>query len=263
MGVPARLTGACPTLRGVMVAMTLGLLAWAPHQAEAERALSWAELPDPAVQSFEDPYLDLTTDQIGQLVDYHSVKRALEDPGLSPERASDLRTRIDDLRAEFAARSLDPDWLIEQRWVVAARREAAATQGNPDWNGAQVTLEGFAIAAPPDADGIPTVYLVELRGLCSHMPPPDANRMIRVRLHADWQPRYMHHPVRLTGKLHLDPSTRSMRVVDGPVDMQAAWRLEASLAEPYFPRPPEELKTSGWAERLQAMHDAASAETGQ
>ena len=231
--------------------------------ASTGQPLSWSLLPDPAVQEFVDPYQDLTVRDIQRLRDYDEATRTLSQLASESDQAMNLRTRLDALRSEFAAMGLDPDWLIDQRWVVAGLRETAATQGNPGLDGRSVTLEGFAIAAPPEADGTPTVYLVELRGLCSHMPPPNANQMIRVRLNTDWRPRYMHHPVRLSGALYLDQTTQVMRIVDGPVAMQAAWRMEAQTAEAYFPRPPEDWQSSEWAKRMRSLHDAPAAETGQ
>ena len=63
------------------------------------------------------------------------------------------------------------------------------------------------------------------------MPPPNANQMVRVRLTEDWSPRSLHEPVRLTGKLSIDPSEREMFVVDGLVPMRATFAMEAESAE--------------------------------
>ena len=99
-------------------------------------------------------------------------------------------------------------------------------------DGQTVTLAGFAIPAPPDADGRAVAYLVPERGMCSHMPPPPPNQMIRVRLSDGWAPTFNHEPVRLTGRLVIDPSERQMVVVDGLMPMRATFRLDVMDAEP-------------------------------
>ena len=115
--------------------------------------------------------------------------------------------------------------------AVAERRQKAATAGNPEIDGQIVAIAGFAIPGPPDDDGTRIVYLVPERGMCSHMPPPPANQMLRVRLMNDWVPRMMHEPVRLTGRITIDPSEQVMRVIDGMVPMIATFKMEANQAE--------------------------------
>ena len=136
--------------------------------------------------------------------------------------------RISDAKELLAEDGIDADWLIEQRWVVAERREKAATTANQNLDGQTVTLAGYAIPAPDDTDGTTIVYLVPERGMCSHMPPPNANQMIRARVSGDWRPRLMHEPVRLTGILSVEETNHSFRIVDGKVPMRASYVLEVS-----------------------------------
>ncbi len=48
-----------------------------------------------------------------------------------------------------------------------------------------MTIAGFAIPGPPAEDGTKIAYRVALPGLCSHVPLPDPNRMLRLRLSGD------------------------------------------------------------------------------
>lgn len=178
----------------------------------------------------------------------------MEDPnhGLSPElfddvlfvvrlrgrQQQDVRTDEDhqkwqellhETKDALAAGGVDVDWLLSQRQVVTERREKAATLGNPMYDGQEVTLSGFAIPAPADADGRSVVYLVPERGMCGHLPPP--NQMICVMLDADWAPSFVHKPVRLTGRLTISPTDHQMVVVDGLMPMRATFQLEADKVE--------------------------------
>jgi len=232
-------------MRNLLVAISLSF--WASISAAEYVEVDWNALIDGSVQTYEDPYLDLTSEQLADLVD---VARLRQKIGSGDDSASsELVAR----EAALTEAGIDADWLISQRWVVAERRERAATAGNSELDGSLVTIAGFAIPAPPEENGTPAVYLVEQRGMCSHMPPPIPNQMIRVRLETDWTPAYMHQPVRLTGKIHIDPSERVFQVVDGDVAMKATWRMDASKVEDFKPAATAAAAGgSDWVEQLRS-----------
>ncbi|WP_170559265.1 DUF3299 domain-containing protein [Ruegeria atlantica] len=193
--------------------------------------IDWSDLPDPSVQAFKDPYRELSPEMFDDVLFVVRMRSRLQqDVGSAEERHKwqELLTETEDA---LAAGGVDVDWLLAQRQVVTERRELAATAGNPLIDGQTITLAGFAIPAPADADGRPVAYLVPERGMCSHMPPPPPNQMIRVRLDGDWTPSFFHEPVRLTGKLTIAPSDQRMMVVDGLMPMHATFQLDADSAE--------------------------------
>lgn len=197
----------------------------------AARNLDWADLIDVSAQSYDDPYRDLNYEQI---VDVRTVlveRAKLEDPNLSQSEKEAALINLEEANGRLANDGLDSEWLISQRWAVAERRERAATAGNPGIDGQVITLSGFALAGPPAEDGAPVVYLVPERGMCSHIPPPNPNQMIRVRLHKDWTPSYAHEPVRLTGRVAIAPTDKVFHVVDGLVQMRATFLMETSKVE--------------------------------
>ena len=207
----------------------LAVAAMLALQAPAAAAiLGWEELIDQSVQNYEDPYRALTFDQIDAVRAVAQAKAGLAGDDLSTEQRATLEKRLSDAQALLAADGLDADWLIAQRWVVAERRERAATSGNEAVDGQTVELKGFVIPAPPDDDGIANAYLVPERGMCAHMPPPPPNQMVRMRLADGWQPLFIYEPVRLTGELSITPSKRMVRVVDGFVSMRATFSMDVS-----------------------------------
>ncbi|WP_170516880.1 DUF3299 domain-containing protein [Ruegeria atlantica] len=213
--------------------VVLAGLVWCglPVMATPGDMLDWADLPDPSAQVFEDPYRDLSPEQFDDVLFVVRMRgRLLQDTGSIEERQKwqELLTETEDA---LTANGIDVDWLLDQRAVVTERRRKAGTNGNPQFDGQTITLAGFAIPAPSDPDGRPVAYLVPERGMCSHMPPPPPNQMIRVRLNGDWTPSYFHEPVRLTGTLTIDPSVQNMMVVDGQMPMNATFQLEAESVE--------------------------------
>ncbi|WP_170436979.1 DUF3299 domain-containing protein [Ruegeria arenilitoris] len=194
-------------------------------------ALDWADLLDPSAQVFDDPYRDLSPEQFDDVLFVVRIRGRLQQEVGSAEERQKWQLLLAETEDALVSDGIDVDWLLDQREVVTERRRKAGTSGNPQFDGRTITLAGFAIPAPSDPDGRPVAYLVPERGMCSHMPPPPPNQMIRVRLNGDWAPSYFHEPVRLTGTLTIDPSVHNMMVVDGLMPMNATFQLEAERVE--------------------------------
>ncbi len=221
--------------------------------------LDWAALPDPAVQSYDDPFRDLTPEQFDDLLFAVRLRGRLQQDVGSAEERQKWQELLTETEEALAADQIDIDWLLSQREVVISRRDRAATSGNPSLDGQTVTLMGFALPAPPDDDGQSVVYLVPQPGMCSHLPPPAPNQMIRVKLRDGWTPAYVHEPVRLTGQLVIDPSDYEMNVVDGLMPMRATFRMDAEIVETLESRSGETAWTPTLEDRLRA---AGSRKTG-
>lgn len=233
------------------VLCTLGLLAQLllPGFAEASEALPWSSLIDEEAQNYEDPYRDLTMDQLQTVLSLVRLNMKLEKVETENERTS-LAEEANEMRNLLTQDAIDFDWLVSQRWIVAERRERASWAGDMTLDGQEVTLTGFAIPAPPEEDGTPSAYLVPERGMCSHMPPPPPNQMVRVRLPDDWSATAIYEPLRLTGVLSVTRSEREIVVVDGVVPMRASFSMEVSEVQSFMTAPSTEDLTSPWAEQI-------------
>lgn len=193
----------------------------------ATEVIGWDALIDQEAQNYDDPYLDLAYEQLEDVRTVAIETARIEQAHLTDAERSASTLKRDAARARLKNAGKDAEWLISQRWVVAERREKAATAANIQLDGQVITLGGFAIPAPPADDGTPIAYLVPLPGMCSHMPPPNPNQMVRVRLTSDWSPERIHEPVRVTGRLSVLSSEHVFSIVDGPVQMRASLAMEA------------------------------------
>ncbi|WP_109312660.1 DUF3299 domain-containing protein [Ruegeria sp. AU67] len=194
-------------------------------------ALDWVDLPDPSVQVYEDPYRDLSPEQFDDVLFVVRMRGRLQQDAGSAEERQKWQELLTETEDALAGVGVDVDWLLDQRELVKERRRKAGMSGNPQLDGQTITIAGFAIPGPSDPDGRSVAYLVPERGMCSHMPPPPPNQMIRVRLNGDWTPSYFHEPVRLTGKLTIDPTVQNMMVVDGLMPMNATYQLDTERVE--------------------------------
>jgi len=187
--------------------------------------LDWSQLIDESAQDYDDPYRELTPEQLTGVVTVARLREVAERGEFIDEELLSRET------AALAAAGIDVDGMISQRWTVAERREHAATSGNDAVDGREGWLSGFVIPAPPDDDGRPTAYLVPERGMCSHMPPPPPNQLVLLRVPNDWRPQALYEPVRVSGRLSIDPTSRTVPVVDGMVRMRATFSMDVSDIE--------------------------------
>lgn len=200
------------------------------HVAVAEMAITWPDLIDTTAQVYEDPFRDLSYEQLEKLRVVAKAQQRLDGGVSATETRDEIEARLNSAKTSLAEQGIDAQNLISQRWAVAERRKRAAEAGNAALDGELVVLAGYAIPAPPADDGTPVAYLVPERGMCSHTPPPKPNQMVRVLLKGDWRPATMHEPVQLTGRLSLSNTTHDIQVVDGLVPMRTAYEMEATGA---------------------------------
>ena len=212
-------------------AFTVGLSFLATLAFAEPLPVVWEDLIDRSAQEYEDPYAALGTENIARLVKIAQLRSAIEGVAETDPRRAEAGAALEVLTGELAEQGLDADYLISQRWVVAERRAKAVTSGNAQLDGQEITITGFAIPAPAEDDGATVVYLVPERGMSIHMPPPDANQMIRARLPGGWTPTAIHEPVRLTGRLSISPSAHQFRVVDVLLEMNATFGMEVARVE--------------------------------
>ena len=219
----------------------------APVSAEL---IAWDDLIDQEAQTYEDPFLDLDYDQLDDLRAFAVETARLENADLSAEQKAMSTAKLEQAQAQLEQSGIDAEALLEQRWVVADRRKKAATAVNSQIDGETVSIGGFAIPAPPAEDGTRIVYLVPERGMCSHVPPPNPNQMIRARLSGDWSPSMLHEPVRLTGQLLAQETQHSFRIVDGDVPMQSSFVMEVANVETFKDLQANAEATNEWAQKL-------------
>ena len=204
----------------------------AATQALAEpEAIEFSDLADPLAVAFEDPYAAMGVDMLSELKLLVQSDEKLAGTDLDEETRTRLEARRAAAQEKLKANGQDVDVLLGQRWEIAKKRQTARMATNPIFDGAEVSLSGYIIPAPPAADGSAVGYLVPQVGMCSHLPPPPPNQLVLVRLRADQQVESLYTPVRVSGPLHVEPYDTTVFVLDGEVRMLSGWTLDAEIVE--------------------------------
>ena len=210
-----------------VVALVATMLAASQSHA-APRTIGFADLPDPAALTFEDPFRDMGFEMLEELRTVVRLEQRLAGEDVDAETRPRLEHRLAEARALLQANGHDIEALLAQRWVVAKNRKQAAIATNPELGGAEVTIVGFLISAGTGENGKPMGYLVPEVGMCSHMPPPPPNQLVRVELAAPSPVKSPYVAVEVSGQLHPRPSDEAIHILDGKVRMVSMWQLKAT-----------------------------------
>lgn len=228
----------CAAMRLTLVSGMVAVLI-ATAGAAQPVVVGFIDLPDPAAQDFEDPFRAMGADNLVALKTVVRLRERLSGEDVPPETRPRLEAHVASASATLTAGGYDIEALIGQRWEIAKQRRAALLAVNPALDGQEVALSGYLIPAPADTDGTATGYLVSAVGLCSHLPPPPPNQLVRVRLEGTALPERttLYTPIRFSGRLHADASDETVFVLDGEVRMISQWTLAASEALLLGPAP--------------------------
>lgn len=79
-----------------------------------------------------------------------------------------------------------------------------------------------------EPDGTRIAYLVPEVGMCSHVPPPPPNQMIRMTLPDSYEPQSYYEFIEVSGELSLAPTNERLMVVDGLVDMETVFEMRVT-----------------------------------
>jgi len=206
------------------IAFILALLMVLPV-SYAATPITWDNLRDPSAAKFDDPFAALSGFELRSLGTVLRLRQRLAEEDVAAEARPRIEQRLRTEEAKLASAGVRTDWLLEQRLEIGKKRAAAALAGNPQLEGKDVAITGYVIpVAGPDGKTT-TGYLVPEAGMCSHMPAPDPNQMIRYRLLNNWEAGYVYEPVLLTGTLSLKTTRQEIMLLDGQVDMLAAFEM--------------------------------------
>jgi hypothetical protein len=213
-----------------MMGLAAALLFTVPSLAAT--ALRWDQLKDPEAAAYEDPFAALSGPELRSLGLVLQLRRRLDTMDTTDADRSTLEQRLRQEEAQLAAAGVQTDLLLSRRFEVATNRAAASLAGNKALVGRDIEITGYVIPVQdPGSDEVITGYLVPEQGMCSHMPAPDPNQMIRYRLSTGWRAEYVYEPVRLTGRLSLKTTRQEITLLDGQVDMIAAFEMEVTGAQ--------------------------------
>ncbi len=194
----------------------------------AQTVLMWDELR-PKVDTFKDPFAELTSDQ---LYDLGRIARLDMKKELSQDEQDERIT----LEADLEKQGIDVEYLFGMRAAVSEQRRKMAMTPKQELDGGTYRVPGFITPIEFDNEKITQFFLVPTGGACVHTPPPPANQIILVDFPEGLKIRSMYEPVWVEGKMSVEATSNDVLYSDGEAAIDSAYTMKATLIEDYVAR---------------------------
>lgn len=224
--------GPLRSLAILVIVAVQSIAAMAASVAEP-RIASWDALV-PAIEPFDDPFLDMPLEHKQDLRD---ILRAEEAQSVGRSSRA-LESAAHAARSRLEAAGLDADHLLEQRLVVMERRREVAAGVSSTFLDQEIVLDGYVLPLTWQGDRVTEFLLVPWIGACIHTPPPPSNQIIFVSVPDGLALERRYQAVRLAGTLRHRPTEHALFLIDGSAKILASYGLESAAiaGQPSLPR---------------------------
>ncbi len=215
--------------RGQVLFLLCFLVAFAAAAgANESREILWEDLV-PEVEPYDDPFPDLTYEQIDDLRTVLALEEATPEFRELPENV----VLLEEARARLEEAGLDIAYLFRQREVVMEKRLEQATTVNMSVVDQTVRLPGYLLPLEMKGRKVVEFLLVPYVGACIHTPPPDPNQIVHVVYPRGFEAEGLFTPVRITGRMIAQSSRQTVAYADGRSDVIVSYTMKALSVEGY------------------------------
>ena len=205
-----------------------------PSADEAERdeaptTIRWRVLAPENGKPFIDPFTKLTQNQISDLSYVARVQRLIAEDkikanGVDAKEAAGLVRKL-------ATEGVDIGWLMAQRKRIQQIRglqvESLSKSIAESLSGKNITLTGYVIPIKLDKGRLTEFFVVPTSAACSHEDAPPPLQVVFVSAEQGTASPGRRRPVRVTGKLVAETTTRTTFNGNGRVTVHSAYTLSS------------------------------------
>jgi hypothetical protein len=199
-------------------------LFYLPAFAEQVRKLSWQDLV-PAHLSTDDPFADLTQEQLDLVVWVFNFIDSLPVHGKDPE---EFYREIGETIPQLKEAGIDINALIAKRRIIQ-------TSIVEELNGQRVRIPGYLLPLEVSATKVTEFLLVPYVGACIHVPPPPPNQIIYVKVgqNKSYKSKSLYEPVWVTGVISAKSMMKDLYLVDGSAGVDIGYSMQAAHIKAY------------------------------
>jgi hypothetical protein len=216
-------------VRTIITAFTFLFLTVPTTAEETAQVITWDDLL-PSTQPMEDPFKDLTGEQ---LYDLESIVYFREVDGQQGAINPRDTKEVIELTANLKSANLDVDGLLSTYTKYIAEIERRNGLIDDKMDGRLVRLAGYVLPLEFSDSGVDEFLLVPYVGACIHVPPPPPNQIVYVRLNHTINADDLYRPVWVTGRISVEATNRDLSLVDGQSNIQIGYTLKSAKAEDY------------------------------
>ena len=212
-----------------ITAIAFLFLATTTNAEENVQLITWDDLL-PSTQPMEDPFKDLTGEQ---LYDLESIVYFREVDGQEGAISPRDTKEVIELTANLKSANLDVDGLLSTYTKYIAEIELRNGLIDDKMDGRLVRLAGYVLPLEFSEAGVDEFLLVPYVGACIHVPPPPKNQIVYVRLDHTINADDLYRPVWVTGRISVEATDKDLSLVDGQSNISIGYTLKSAKAEDY------------------------------
>lgn len=191
-----------------------------------------------AVYKFEDPFTDLTSEQLMNLSMVARVRLLEQRAEKSGKPVSAEMVKEKEASEKLLVeQGIDIDGLLAKRDEIKEQRKKRANLGVEELNGKMVSISGFVLPLEFEGKKVKEFLLVPWVGACIHTPPPPPNQIAVVVAEKAFDSKGMFEAVTVTGTIQLKTQVQELFLVDGKADINVSYSFASAKVEKYQARP--------------------------
>jgi hypothetical protein len=196
---------------------------------EAQKTIRWSVLAPENGKPFNDPFAKLTQNQLADLgyvvrVQGLIAENKIKADGVDAKEAAELARKL-------TTEGVDIGWLMAQRERVQQIRglqvEDVAKSIAKFLGDQEVTLTGYVIPIKMSQKRLTEFFLVPTTAACSHEDAPPRLQVVFVASEQGIAPPDRRTPVRVTGKVVAETTTRTTFNGNGQVEVHSAYAMSS------------------------------------
>jgi nickel/cobalt exporter len=220
--------------------------------AEPVLELAWDDLLPKTEEAIDDPFADLSEDQLLDLGMVARIRFLLESEKISVDGTDAKEEK--ELVAKLAEQGIDVDELLSQRERVRNARQKRAERVDEGIDGKSIRLPGYMLPLKRVDGSVTEFLLVPWVGACIHTPPPPPNQMVHVSIPVGTENKGRFAAIWIEGRITLKPSVYELFLVDGKRDIKVAYTMELDSIDEYSSKESDTLAKVEIPEDLTGEH---------
>ena len=213
------------------ILVLLILLTSLPLEAQEITEIKWEDLV-PTGLEFDDPFLELTDDQLYNLKYVYKAKLLMQN---RPETISyKTRSKVDSMEQKLLTEGVEVEYLISQKDDIREKRQQKAESVVSELDGKKIRLAGFLLPLEASRKEANEFLFVPYVGACIHQPTPPKNQIIYFEYPEGYKVSSRYDPAWVEGKLLIKDSNSKLQLVDGVGQIKSGYYINVTSIEPYY-----------------------------
>jgi hypothetical protein len=216
--------------QSILALILFGIPFLVPAYGSTTMELNWKDLV-PVIE-FENPFEKMPQGRLNNLAIVEWI-RQMKDAG---KQVSDAKEQeAEEAEQTLLKEKVDIDGLLAKKAEVIEIMRKRGASVVPELDGKLVSIPGFVLPIEYEGTKVTEFLLLPWAGACIHTPPPPPNQIVHVFVDEKMarESKGLFEPVTITGTIYTNQKSKSVYLVDGTMDINMGYTMQAKIIEPY------------------------------